>query len=526
MSLTKSNKQKIEIYDTTLRDGSQSEGISYSVQDKIRIAEKLDQLGIDYIEAGWPGSNPKDLEFFNIAQKMQFKHAKIVAFGSTRRANTAPADDTNLKALIAAGTKIITIFGKSWDLHVKAALKVSLDENLRMIEDSINYLCKKKKRVIYDAEHFFDGYKANPEYALKTIMTAIQAGAETVVLCDTNGGSMPSEISAITQTVAKHCTVRIGIHTHNDTGVAAANALAAVAEGATHVQGTINGLGERCGNSDLITIMANLQLKLGYKCLSSTQIKNLTETAHYVAEICNMIIPNNQAYVGRSAFAHKGGIHINAVMKHAATYEHVEPDSVGNHRRFLTSELSGKSNIIHKAEQLKYTITKDSPKAKLIHELIQKKENEGYQYEAAEASFDLLIHKTIKQALNFFELIDYKCVVVSREGGKMMSEATVRLNVKGVEEHTASLGDGPVNALDQALRKALIPFYPSLKTMHLSDFKVRVLDQKSGTAAKVRVFIESSDSEKSWTTVGISTNLIEASWQALVDAIEFKLWKK
>jgi 2-isopropylmalate synthase len=519
-------KKHIEIYDTTLRDGSQGEGISYSVQDKLRIAEKLDQLGVAFIEGGWPGSNPKDQEFFKQAQKLKFKTAKLVAFGSTRRAGIAASADTNLQDLVKAGTPAITIFGKTWDFHVREALRVSLQENLDMISDSVKFLRAKDREVIYDAEHFFDGYKANPDYALKTLRAAQDAGARTLVLCDTNGGTLPTEIAAITRAVHKAVTAPLGIHTHNDSGTGVANAIAAVESGVAHVQGTINGFGERCGNADLISLIANLQLKMGYSCIEASHLKQLTEVAHYIGEVANLILQNNQPYAGKSAFAHKGGVHINAMLKHPQTYEHISPETVGNVRRFLTSELSGKSNIMIKAQAMDGSLTKESPKTRKIHELVQRLENEGYQFEAAEASFELLVHKELKKHKRFFDILGYKVVVMSESDQPPMSEATVHIRVKDREELTAAQADGPVNALDRALRKALSPFYPKLSAMHLSDFKVRVINQKAGTAAKVRVFVESSDENGSWTTVGISENVIEASWRALLDSIEYKLLKR
>jgi len=518
--------ETVEIYDTTLRDGSQGEGISYSVQDKLRIAEKLDQLGVTFIEGGWPGSNPKDQQFFKEARKIKFKHAKLAAFGSTRRAGTKAAEDTNLKDLVASQTPVVTIFGKTWDFHVKEALRVPLQENLDMISDSVKFLRSKGREVIYDAEHFFDGYKANPEYALRTLQAAHDGGARVLVLCDTNGGTLPSQIAKITAEVAALIDAPLGIHTHNDSGTGIANALAAVEVGVRHVQGTVNGFGERCGNADLVALIANLQLKMGLQCIEPSHMKHLTETAHYIGEVANLVIQNNQPYVGKSAFAHKGGVHINAMLKNPQTYEHILPEVVGNTRRFLTSELSGKSNIMIKALALDSTLTKESPKTKKIHETVQKLENEGYQFEAAEASFELLVHKTLKKHVPFFDVLGYKAVVISEADQPPVSEATVHLKVKGKEELTAAQGDGPVNALDSALRKALSQFYPKLKDMHLSDFKVRVLDQKSGTAAKVRVFVESTDENGSWTTVGISENMIEASWRALLDSIEYKLLKR
>lgn len=518
--------KSVEIYDTTLRDGSQGEGISYSVKDKLRIAEKLDQLGVAFIEGGWPGSNPKDQQFFKEARKIKFKTAKLVAFGSTRRAGIKAADDTNLQDLVKAATPVITIFGKTWDFHVKEALRVSLEENLDMITDSVKFLRAKGRDVVYDAEHFFDGYQANPDYALRTLRAAYTAGARTLVLCDTNGGTLPAKIAEITREVREAIDAPLGIHTHNDSGTGIANALAAVESGVRHVQGTINGFGERCGNADLVALIANLQLKMGYACIEPAHMKHLTETAHYVGEVANLILQNNQPYVGKSAFAHKGGVHINAMLKNPQTYEHILPETVGNIRRFLTSELSGKSNIMIKAQAMDASLTKESPKTRKIHQLVQKLENEGYQFEAAEASFELLVHKTLKKHKPFFDVLGYKAVVISEGNQAPVSEATVHLNVKGKEELMAAQGDGPVNALDSALRKALIPYYPELEKMHLSDFKVRVLDQKSGTAAKVRVFVESNDDNGSWTTVGISENMIEASWRALLDSIEYKLLKR
>lgn len=524
--IAKLKNKHVEIYDTTLRDGSQGEGISYSVQDKLRIAEKLDQLGVAFIEGGWPGSNPKDQQFFKEARKIKFKHARLAAFGSTRRAGIKASDDTNLKDLVAAQTPVVTIFGKTWDFHVREALRVPLQENLDMISDSVRFLRSKGREVVYDAEHFFDGYKANPEYALRTLQAAYDAGARVLVLCDTNGGTLPSQVAKIVTEVSSLLDAPLGIHTHNDSGTGVANALAAVEAGARHVQGTVNGFGERCGNSDLVALIANLQLKMGFDCVPDAQLKHLTETAHYIGEVANLIIQNNQPYVGKSAFAHKGGVHINAMLKNPQTYEHILPEQVGNTRRFLTSELSGKSNIMIKAQALDATLTKESPKTRKIHETVQKLENEGYQFEAAEASFELLVHKTLKKHTPFFDVLGYKVVVISEGDQPPVSEATVHLKVKGKEELTAAQGDGPVNALDSALRKALSQFYPKLKDMHLSDFKVRVLDQKSGTAAKVRVFVESTDAHGSWTTVGISENMIEASWRALLDSIEYKLLKR
>ena len=519
----KSSKPKIEIYDTTLRDGSQGEGISFSVQDKLRITEKLDWFGVDFIEGGWPGSNPKDLEFFKEAKKLKLKHAKLAAFGSTRRAGIKASDDANLNFLIESGTEVITIFGKSWDLHVTKVFGVSLEENLKMIDDSVRYLRSKKKRVVYDAEHFFDGYKANPAYALKAIGAAAAAGAETIVLCDTNGGTMPSEVAQIVKAVAKKVRAPLGIHTHNDCAMAVANAIAAVESGARHAQGTINGFGERCGNADLLSIAANLQLKYGYQCVPD--IRKLTELSRFVGEVGNLVLQNNQPYVGKSAFAHKGGVHINAVMKHPVTYEHVRPEEVGNERRFLTSEMMGKTHVMLKAKSWQIDLAKDNPKTGEILKEIQKLENEGYQFEAAEASFELVVRRVMAGKHKFFEFGKVEVLAENLADGNPVARAQVTATVNGKSASGDATGDGPVNALDKALRKALIGFYPALADMHLSDFKVRVLDQKAGTAAKVRVFIESRDEKRVWTTVGISENIIEASWKALVDSIEYKLLK-
>lgn len=515
--------KKIQIYDTTLRDGSQSEGISFSAEDKLMIAKKIDELGFPFIEGGWPGANPKDIAFFDLAKKEKFKNSQIVAFGSTRRAHIKAGEDENLKGLLAAETKAITIFGKSWDLHVREVFRIELEENLRMIHDSVKFLKSKNREVIYDAEHFFDGYKSNPEYAVKAIRAAMEAGASVLVLCDTNGGSMPSEVYRIVNEIREELDFPLGIHTHNDGAMAAANAIAAVEAGAVHVQGTINGIGERCGNADLIPIVANLQLKLGFSCIPSSRLKDLTEVSRYISEISNMMVQKNQPYVGQSAFAHKGGVHINAVMKNPETYEHIDPSLVGNRRRFLVSELGGKTNITLKAKELDIDLAKESPETRKILQVVQERENQGYQYEAAEASFELLVREITGKRKKFFE---FKNVEVSAEniGDKdAISKATVALTVGKKEGVALATGDGPVNALDNALRKALEPFYPEIKDIHLADYKVRVVDSEAGTAAKVRVFIEFRDEKNIWTTVGVSGNVIEASWQALVDAIEYRL---
>ena len=515
--------RKIQIYDTTLRDGSQGEGISFSVQDKILIAKKIDELGLHYIEGGWPGANPKDISFFNEIKKIKLKHSQVVAFGSTRRAHTKASQDDNLKGLLAADTRFITIFGKSWDLHVRDVFKIELDENLRMIEDSIQFLKSKGKEVIYDAEHFFDGYNANPTYAMKTLKTALEAGASVLVLCDTNGGSMPSKVFKIVSLLNAKWKHPLGIHTHNDSGLAIANALSAIEAGAVHVQGTINGYGERCGNPDLIAIVANLQLKLGFSCLRAQKLKEVTEVARFVSEVSNMIQAKNQPYVGLSAFAHKGGVHINAVMKNPETYEHIDPVLVGNRRRFLVSELGGKTNIMLKAQELDIELKKESPETRKILQKVQERENEGYQYEAAEASFELLIKEITGKRKKLFEFKEVKVSAENIGEKSPISHARVVLQVGKKKNIGRASGDGPVNALDTALRKALLPFYPVVNEIHLDDYKVRVVNSEAGTAAKVRVFIEFRDEKNIWTTVGVSGNIIEASWQALVDAYEYKL---
>lgn len=518
--------QSIQLYDTTLRDGAQGEGVSFSATDKIKVAKKLDYLGVHYIEGGWPGSNPKDMGFFKEAKKIRFKNAEVVGFGSTKRPKVSPSKDENLKALLKAGTSTVTVFGKSWDLHVKTVLGVSLQENLIMITETIEYLKSKKLKVFYDAEHFFDGYVRNKDYALETLHAAVRVGCDAIVLCDTNGGMITSEIGTITRAVsAEFDNKLLGIHTHNDSGMAVANTIAAVDAGCSMVQGTINGYGERCGNADLCIVIPNLQLKMGLSCLRAAKLKELTEVSHYVSEISNMKQRDNQPFVGRSAFAHKGGVHVNAVMKNPRTYEHVEPDVVGNHRRILVSELSGKTSIILKAKEMKLDLSKDDPQTKRILRLVQNLENQGYYFEAADASFELLMKKALKKHKPFFTLQGFKVTIEKREDNTLISEATIKVRVNREEEHTAAEGDGPVNALDNALRKALNKFYPTLAKMHLSDFKVRVLDEKAGTAAKVRVLIQSQDEHSSWGTVGVSENMIEASWQALVDSVEYKLLK-
>ncbi len=517
--------RKVKLYDTTLRDGAQTEGISYSVVDKLKIAQKLDALGIHYIEGGWPGSNPKDMEFFRLLKRKRIKFAKICAFGSTTRPHLKPEKDANIKALLKAETEVVTLFGKSWDLHVKSVLKTTLDENLKMISSSIKYLKGRGRKVIYDAEHFFDGAGGNFNYALKTLLAACEGGADVIVLCDTNGGMITSSLVRIIREVQPALSVPLGIHTHNDSGLASANTIAAVEEGCRHIQGTINGYGERCGNADLLVCIANLKLKLGIDCISKANLKKLTEVSWYVSEVSNMRHQNNQPFVGESAFAHKGGVHINAMVKHPLTYEHTRPGLVGNRRRFLVSELSGRTSILLKAKQLELGLKKEAPHTKKILKILQDLEHQGYQFEAAEGSFELLMKKAMKKYKKFFDLEGFRVIVEKTKEGKIISEAAIKLKVNKIEEHTASEGDGPVNALDNALRKALLEFYPTLARMRLVDFKVRVLEGKAGTAAKVRVLIQSQDEKDSWGTVGVSENIIEASWQALVDSIEYKLLK-
>ena len=517
--------RKIILYDTTLRVGTQAEGISLTVNDKLRIAKKLDDLGVDYIEGGWPGSNPKDMEFFIKIKKTRLKHANITAFGSTRRAHIKPSQDLNIKALLKSGCSVCTVFGKSWDLHVRDVLKVSLDENLNMISDTIRYLRSKKKKVFFDAEHFFDGYKYNPDYALKTLKAAQDAGAEAIILCDTNGGMLTCELADIALQVKPYISVSLGIHCHNDGEMAVANSVAAVMAGCDHVQGTINGYGERCGNANLCSIIPSLQVKLGMKCLGVAKLKELTEVSHYIAEACNMKQLDTQPFVGNSAFAHKAGVHVNAVLKKSESYEHMEPQAIGNRRRILVSELSGQSTLLTKARELHIGLKKNSMHTRKILKLLQDMEYQGYHFEAADASFELLLNRHMKKRKKFFELEGFRVINEKDEDGSLYSEARIKIKVKDKVKHTVCEGEGPIDALDGALRESLIGFYPKLADMHLSDFKVRVLDEKAGTAAKVRVLIQSQDSEKSWWTIGVSENIIEAGWQALEDSVEYKLLK-
>ncbi len=510
----------IEIYDTTLRDGAQGEGLAYSVEDKLKIAHALDELGVAYIEGGWPGANPKDVEFFERAKSVKLENALFAAFGSTRRANGVAGDDTIVQGLLNAETPIVTIFGKSWDFHVDVALKTTLEENLRMIADTVAHLKAQGRRVFYDAEHFFDGYRANTEYALDTLNSAVKAGAETIILCDTNGGTLPERIAEVVLLVrAKFPRASIGIHAHNDSEVAVANSLAAIEAGAMQVQGTINGIGERCGNANLCSIIPNLELKMGKRCLPDGKLERLTHTSRYITEVSNLV-PNDRApFVGRSAFAHKGGIHVSAVMKAKETYEHIKPELVGNETRVLVSDQSGLSNINFKAKDFGEDFAKNPEAAKRLLKELKELEHQGWSFEDADGSFHLRALGALGKRQYFFEPVEYRLWI----GSLAEPEAVVRIKVNGEELHTASLGDGPVHALDQALRKALRGHYPQIDSFHLIDFKVRLLDGEHATAAKTRVHIETSDGDHSWNTVGVAENIIAASWQAIVESIEYGL---
>ncbi len=524
---------RIETYDTTLRDGAQGEGVNFSLEDKLLIARRLDSLGFDFVEGGYPLSNPKDAEFFQRLAQKPLLNSKACAFGMTRRRGVKAADDIGMKSLLDSQAPVITIVGKTSDFHVTEVLGVSLEENLAMIRDTIEYLSGAGREVIYDAEHFFDGWKANPEYAAKTVQAAAEAGASIIVMCDTNGGSLPEEVATITQEAATKVDKPLGIHTHNDCELAVANALASIDAGAVHVQGTINGLGERCGNADLVSVIANLALKKqDYEVLgdvssngvSSTSggVKHLTELSRYVYEIANMHFRNGQAFVGPSAFAHKGGMHVHAVTKVSSSYEHIEPAAVGNERRILVSELSGRSNIL--AMATKHNLQDNKELMSSILQQVVELENEGYQFEAAEASFELLVKRAAGTYQPHFELVQYHTSVISR-GGQPITEATIKLLVDDKLRHEVAEGDGPINALDAALRKSLNGHFPSLNQMQLVDYKVRVINSDAATAARVRVVIESRDGEDNWGTVGVHENIIEASWAALVDSIEYKLCK-
>jgi 2-isopropylmalate synthase len=522
-----SHARRIEIYDTTLRDGTQGEGFNLSLQDKLQIAQKLDELGVDYIEGGFPLSNPKDEAFFREVRNLGLKNARVAAFGMTRRRGIKASEDPGMKALLAAQTPVITIVGKTSDYQVQHVLSVSLEENLAMIGDSIALLVAEGRKVVYDAEHFFDTYRSNPEYALRTLEAAEKAGAAVLCLCDTNGGNMPEFVADAVREVKKRSNAVVGIHTHNDSGVALANGLAAVMAGADHAQGTMNGVGERCGNMDLIPLVANLQLKYKFDCLRPGTLQHLTEASRFVYETANMNLINGQPFVGASAFAHKGGMHVHAVQKDASTYEHVSPESVGNNRKILISEMSGASNIAAKAGR-KFNIDNDKETLRKVLVKVQDLENAGFQFEAAEASFELLLRKEIKRYRKFFQLEHYRVVILKQEEKDPVAEATVKLVVNGETEHCVAEGDGPVNALDSALRRALQSHYPAIDDVHLIDYKVRVINSKDETAAAVRVVIEcrrdaGNGKKEFFGTIGVSGNVIEASWQALVDAYEYHL---
>ncbi|HON59554.1 MAG TPA: citramalate synthase [Smithella sp.] len=519
-------KNKVLVYDTTLRDGTQGEQTNFSAEEKLRIAQRLDELHFHYIEGGWPGSNPKDARFFEMAKEVHFKNATLVAFGSTRRAHAKTESCPNLRALMKAGTPAVAVVGKSWDLHVTEILKTDLKENLSMVSDTISYLKSAGKEVLFDAEHFFDGYKNNPRYAAQVIRTALAAGADFVVLCDTNGGSLPHDICSVIKKISAYVPgEKLAIHTHNDGGLAVANSLAAVQKGVVMVQGTINGYGERCGNADLIQVIANLQLKMGKKCLPLESIRQLTGLSHYISDVANIPPLNSRPFVGRSAFAHKGGVHVSGIVRNARAYEHIQPELVGNHRRVLVSDLSGKSNVEYKARELGIDLAKnDAISKKIVHE-VKLMEDRGFQFDAADGSLSLLIKKAIGEFVEPFNLETFTVITSRTENNPCLSQATIKISVGGEEELTAAEGNGPVNALDQALRKALTKFYPQIRNMRLVDFKVRTLEGSEGTAAGVRVLVDSTDGEEIWSTVGVSENIIEASWQALVDSIEYKLSK-
>jgi 2-isopropylmalate synthase len=526
--------EPILLYDTTLRDGTQGENISFTAKEKIQIAQRLDDFGIHYIEGGWPGSNPRDMQFFELAQKTTFNNTRITAFGSTRKPGIAAADDPNLQALLQSNTPAVTIFGKTWDLHVKKVMNNTLKENLAMIFESVEFLKKNDREVIYDAEHFFDGYKDNPDYGLQTLMAAVDAGAQFIVLCDTNGGSLPSEIESIMNevkqafcdkfnTTADALPFKFGIHTHNDSGMAVANSIEAVEHGAVMVQGTINGYGERCGNADLTSIIPILYFKMNRPCVSSENMAKLKQVSRFVSETANMIPLNSRPFVGKSAFAHKGGIHVSAIMKTSRAYEHLEPELVGNARRVLVSDLSGKSNVEYKAKELGIELGTNGVGSREIVTEIKRMEQEGYQFEAAEGSFKILLEKFADKFMPLFELKAFRVHIEKDADRPCSAHATIKVSVDGREEITAAEGDGPVSALDNALRKALYNFYPELEDMRLIDYKVRVIDGRAGTAAKVRVLIESRDQDNIWSTIGVSEDIIEASWQALADSVQYKL---
>jgi 2-isopropylmalate synthase len=517
----------IEIYDTTLRDGCQAEDIAFTVEDKLRITERLDEFGIRYIEGGWPGSNPRDEAFFKAAKKLRLKQGQIAAFGATRRAGIKASDDQNLRMLLQAETPVVTIVGKTWDLHVRDDLRISKLQNLEVIHDSISFLKRHAKKVIFDAEHFFDGFHHNAEVAIECCRVAAEAGADLICMCDTNGGRLPHEIAAAVDAVRQAVDTPLGIHCHNDSELAVANSLTAVQHGATQVQGTVNGIGERCGNVNLCSVIANLQLKMNYKVVTPSQLRRLRELSHFVWELANLEPNKRQPFVGLSAFAHKGGLHVAAVQKNPLTYEHINPTVVGNRQRVLVSDLSGRSNILYKAQEFGVDVETVKPAVKQVLAEVKELENKGFQFEGAEASFELLMQKGLNGKVRSFRLIGFRVIDEKRkEDEPPLSEATIMIaGPDGGIEHTAATGNGPVNALDRALRKALRQFYPQIDEVELLDYKVRVLGSGEGTGATVRVLIESGDGHERWGTVGVSPNVIEASWQALVDSIEYKLYK-
>lgn len=514
------------LYDTTLRDGCQAEDISFTLEDKLRIAEKLEELGIDYIEGGYPGSNARDADFFKRVKKLKLKNAKIASFGTTRKPSAKPSGDMNLKALLDADTPVVTLVGKTWDLHVRDDLRINQKANLELIADSIAYMKRHADEVIFDAEHFFDGFRSNPDYAVDCLKAAEDGGADWIVLCDTNGGRLPGEVRDAIAAVKQSITTPLGIHCHNDGELAVANTLAGVELGVRQVQGTINGFGERCGNLNLISIIPNLQLKMGKRCVKPAQLKKLREASHFFYELANLQPNKRQPYVGDSAFAHKGGLHVSGVLKNRETYEHIDPEVVGNRQRVLVSDLAGRSNVIYKGKEYGIDLTGHGEAVHKILGRTKELESQGYEFEAAEASFELLINEALGRKKKNFRLIGFRVIDEKRkEREAPLSEATIMVEVDGVMEHAAAMGNGPVNALDQALRRALTKFYPSLKDVELLDYKVRVLTSGEGTGASVRVLIESGDGKDRWGTVGVSHNVIEASWQALVDSIDYKLYK-
>jgi 2-isopropylmalate synthase len=516
---------KIFTFDTTLRDGTQGESVSFSVEDKLIIAQKLDELGIDYVEGGWPGSNPKDKEFFERARDLTLQHSKLTAFGSTRFAKNPVEEDRNVRALVEAGTPVVSIFGKTWDLHVKRALGITEEENLTLISETVKYLCDHGKEVVYDAEHFFDGYTANPAYAFQTLEAARKAGASVLCLCDTNGGTITGRLVEIVAEVRKRFDGVIGIHTHNDSDLAVANSIAAVEAGVTHVQGCMNGYGERCGNANLASIIANLELKLGHNTIGPEKLASLTSVCRFLAELANLPLRNDQAFVGKSAFAHKGGVHVSAVLKDSATYEHITPEKVGNRQRVLVSDLSGRGNIMYKLKQHGLADRLGEETRRELLERIKQMEYEGYELEAAEGTFELLVREALHPGLHFFDVESYEVSTRAAGSSGSVSTATVTLKaLDGVHSETAT-GHGPFHALHVGLRKCLGKVYPQITEVRLTDYKVRVLDSNKGTAANVRVLIEWSDHKRSWSTVGVSDNVIEASWKALVDAIRLELMR-